>query len=131
MNELELNHLKIELLRRAIDKVTDGNKSAFGRRLGYKDGAFVRQMLSGERPVSEKTIRSIESIAGMNGWFSALYAPSPGKHNSASAEQSNIEQKPGLFADKTLNGSSSIGSNNIKPVLKVQGEYPLISWAAA
>lgn len=82
MNEIELNQRRVELLRAAIDKLEDGNVTAFGRRLGYKDGAFVRQMLSEKRAVSEKTIRAIESIPGMAGWFSdqAAAAQQPGFH---------------------------------------------------
>jgi len=76
MNEIELGRLRVELLRAAIKKTTtctrarpDGNQTEFGKLLGYKDGAHVRQMLSGERPVSEKTIRLIEELPGMAGWF--------------------------------------------------------------
>lgn len=43
--------------------------SAFGRLLGYRDGAFVRQMLSGNRAVSDKTVRAVEALRGMEGWF--------------------------------------------------------------
>lgn len=77
MNDLELNELRIALLKAAIGQVSDGNVSAFGRRLGYKDGAFVRQMLSGARPVTEKTIRSVEFLPGMKGWFSSASATTP------------------------------------------------------
>ncbi|WP_080426191.1 helix-turn-helix transcriptional regulator [Burkholderia ubonensis] len=69
MNEIELNHRRVALLRAAIDKIDGGNVTAFGRRLGYKDGAFIRQMLSERRTVSEKTIRAVESLPGMIGWF--------------------------------------------------------------
>lgn len=71
MNELELQERRIERLRAAIDKVADGNRTSFAKKLGYKDGAFVRQMLSGDRAVSEKTIRLIEALPGMKGWFEA------------------------------------------------------------
>ncbi|WP_043213792.1 phage repressor protein [Bordetella pseudohinzii] len=53
----------------AVEHVSKGNKTDFGRRLGYKDGAFVRQMLSGIRPVTEKTVWAIEAMPGMKGWF--------------------------------------------------------------
>lgn len=43
--------------------------TALGRLLGYRDGAFVRQMLSGNRAVSDKTVRAIEALHGMEGWF--------------------------------------------------------------
>jgi hypothetical protein len=70
MNELELQRWRAARLGAAIDKFSAGNKSEFGRRLGYKDGAFIRQMLSGDRPIREKTISAIEALPGMRGWFS-------------------------------------------------------------
>ncbi|MFY3127603.1 S24 family peptidase [Achromobacter xylosoxidans] len=69
MNEVELNEFRIRRLADAVNHVSKGNKTDFGRRLGYKDGAFVRQMLSGIRPVTEKTTRAVEAMAGMSGWF--------------------------------------------------------------
>lgn len=69
MNEIELNEFRIARLTAAVEHVSKGNKTDFGRRLGYKDGAFVRQMLSGIRPVTEKTIWAIEAMPGMKGWF--------------------------------------------------------------
>lgn len=45
-----------------------GGKAALGRALGYKNGAFVGQMLSGMRPVSEKTVEAIEAMHGFAGW---------------------------------------------------------------
>ncbi|NGT18599.1 S24 family peptidase [Achromobacter insolitus] len=69
MNEIELNEFRIARLSAAVDHVSKGNKTDFGRRLGYKDGAFVRQMLSGIRPVTEKTVWAIEAMPGMKGWF--------------------------------------------------------------
>ncbi|MGK4923315.1 hypothetical protein ACSLUB_12350 [Bordetella hinzii] len=70
MNEVELNEFRIARLQAAVDHLSGGNKTDFGRRLGYKDGAFVRQMVTGVRPVTEKTIRAIEGMPGMAGWFS-------------------------------------------------------------
>ncbi|MDZ5625767.1 S24 family peptidase [Achromobacter xylosoxidans] len=69
MNEVELNEFRMGRLSAAVDHVSKGNKTDFGRRLGYKDGAFVRQMLSGIRPVTEKTVWAIEAMPGMKGWF--------------------------------------------------------------
>lgn len=47
----------------------EGN-APLGRALGYKDGAYVRQMIAGERAISEKTIIKAEKLAGCAGWFS-------------------------------------------------------------
>ncbi|WP_313075809.1 S24 family peptidase [Melaminivora sp.] len=47
----------------------EGGNAPLGRRLGYKDGAFVGQMLRGERPITEKTIEVAEGLQGYSGWF--------------------------------------------------------------
>ncbi|CUJ80950.1 S24 family peptidase [Achromobacter sp. 2789STDY5608628] len=92
MNEVELNEHRMDRLAAAIEHACKGNKTEFGRRLGYKDGAFVRQMLSGIRPVTEKTVRAIEDMPGMRGWFDAperattTSAPSIPDNNLASDE---------------------------------------------
>jgi hypothetical protein len=50
-----------------------GGKASFGRALGFKDGAYVRQMLAGERAISEKLMHKIETIRGgkYRGWFAS------------------------------------------------------------
>ncbi|MBD9434210.1 LexA family transcriptional regulator [Achromobacter sp. ACM03] len=69
MNEVELNEFRIARLLAAVNHVSQGNRTDFGRRLGYKDGAFVRQMIAGIRPITEKTVWAIEAMPGMKGWF--------------------------------------------------------------
>lgn len=66
---MSLNDQRIARLKAAVDKVANGNVNEFGRRLGYKDGAFIRQMISGARAVSEKTIMAVEQLPHMRGWF--------------------------------------------------------------
>lgn len=46
-----------------------GSKAALGRALGYKSGAFVRQMIEGERPITEKTIEAVHAMPGYAHWF--------------------------------------------------------------
>lgn len=48
-----------------------GRKVALGRALGYDSGAFVSQMLRGDRPISEKTVQQVESMSNgkFRGWF--------------------------------------------------------------
>ncbi|WP_257834982.1 S24 family peptidase [Burkholderia glumae] len=72
MKIIQLNDLRVKRLQDAIDHLDNGNVTAFGKRLGYKDGAFIRQMLTGTRNVSEKTVRAIEAIPGMGYWFDPL-----------------------------------------------------------
>jgi hypothetical protein len=60
-----------------------GSKAELGRLLGYRDGAFVGQMLAGIRPITEKTVQAAEKLRGPNGesfrgWFSrAADGPPP------------------------------------------------------
>lgn len=48
-----------------------GNKAALGRALGLTSGAYVRQLVAGERPVTEKLVSKIEAMHGgrYRGWF--------------------------------------------------------------
>lgn len=57
-------------LREAV--IRHGSQAALGRALGKASGAFVRQMLAGERPISEKTVAAIEALPGMRGWFTGV-----------------------------------------------------------
>jgi len=47
----------------------EGGNLALGRKLGYSSGAFVGQMLRGERPISEKTVFAVHKLPGYGGWF--------------------------------------------------------------
>ncbi len=71
MSETNIQAWRAQRLKHAIDEFGGGNVTAFGKRLGYKDGAFVRQMLSGARPISEKTVRAVEALPGLAGWFNS------------------------------------------------------------
>jgi hypothetical protein len=58
-----------ERIKAAAEKA--GGNAALGRLLGYADGAFVGQMIRGERPISEKTVSVLESKHDFRQWFSA------------------------------------------------------------
>ncbi len=42
-------------MKRLLRLAFDDNKTALGRRLGYRDGSFVGQMLRGDKPITETT----------------------------------------------------------------------------
>lgn len=63
-----IQHWRIERLAAMVER--EGGKAPAGRKLGYKDGAFVGQMLRGERPITEKTINAVHALPGYTGWFS-------------------------------------------------------------
>lgn len=78
MNELDIQKWRVKRLEEAIAKIAGGNQSEFGRRLGYKDGAFIRQLIRGDRPVREKIVNAIEALPGMKGWFAMSGTPTAG-----------------------------------------------------
>lgn len=48
---------RIKRLKMASERV--GGDAELGRMLGYKDGAFVGQMLRGDKPITEKTVKKL------------------------------------------------------------------------
>lgn len=64
----------------------EGGKAPAGRRLGYKDGAFVGQMLRGERPITEKTVAAVHALLGYAGWFDS--------QSGQERQQSNVSPAP-------------------------------------
>jgi phage repressor protein C with HTH and peptisase S24 domain len=118
MNELELARLRVDLLRAAIQKITgtpekpEGNQTEFGRILGYKDGAFVRQMLAGGKAVTEKTIRKIESLPGMDGWFTlreqAAGTAAQDKHKTSSSDLPKTDVANDLIKELLPEGKGNV-----------------------
>lgn len=98
MEKPEADQPRIDLLLAAVDRVSGGNRTAFGKKLGYKDGAFVRQMLAGTRPVTEKTIRQIEELPNMAGWFTGrLTLPASGTPAAAPVSMAAARGRPSLL----------------------------------
>ncbi|WP_198969025.1 S24 family peptidase [Xylophilus sp. ASV27] len=97
MDETALQLYRRQRLELAVAQVTQGNVTAFGRLLGYRDGAFMRQMLSGTRAVSDKTVRAIEALRGMGGWF-AQYPAAAGYASRPAAPDPGPEDEDGIVA---------------------------------
>ncbi len=66
----DIQEFRRRRLREAVDFVCLGNENHFGRLLGYKDGAFIRQMLGESKSITEKTVAKVEQLPGLEGWFS-------------------------------------------------------------
>ncbi|MCY1253047.1 hypothetical protein D9M68_122860 [compost metagenome] len=127
MDKLELQSWRLERLEAAIAKLTGGNVSAFGRLLGHKDGAFVRQLRAQTRNISEDTVMAIESLPGMAGWFDAP--------RSTDVKNQTKEISSAPTADKTSAASAynvpHAGENfDLGPDIKPR-RYPEISWVQA
>lgn len=56
-------------LRELIEQRFGGNVNACGKAFGYHDGAAVRQMLGGTRPITEKSITKWSALPEVGGWF--------------------------------------------------------------
>jgi len=69
MDSWELNEHRRSRLIELLTARFEGNKAAMGKALGYSSGAFVRQMLEGERPITEKTVAKVHELPGCKGWF--------------------------------------------------------------
>ena len=66
-----MDNISDEWRKKRLSELADhvGGRAELGRQLGYKDGAFIRQMIAGERPITEKTIRSVHEKPGLDGFF--------------------------------------------------------------
>lgn len=87
---------------RALAKKLGGN-APLGRALGYRDGAFVGQMISGVRPITEKTVTAAEQLPGARGWFQREGAPvSRPAEKGVVFEELNAEEKAFIEDFRTI-----------------------------
>lgn len=56
----------------AVDALTNGNADAFGRRLGYTNGGYIREIIRNVKPVRESLIDRVHALPGYEGWFAHL-----------------------------------------------------------
>lgn len=71
MTKEEIAAFRVERLRAMLALPPyEGNKAKLGKALGFESGAYIRQMLEGVRPITEKLIDRIERMDNMKGWFS-------------------------------------------------------------
>ena len=70
MTKQEKNYRRQRLID-LKDGPFEGNGTALGVFLGYKDGAFVRQMISGAREITEKSVAKVHAHHEYRHWFDA------------------------------------------------------------
>lgn len=73
----DIQDFRVERLKALIAAKFEGQNVALGRALNHKSGAFVRQMVDRERPITEKTVQKIEALPGCANWFLSELMPSP------------------------------------------------------
>lgn len=89
MNDPAIQAWRRERLRALADKF--GGKAELGRKFGHGDGAYVGQMLSGARPITEKLILKAEALPGCRDWFAgAAAAPKGAVFEALSTEEKQL-----------------------------------------
>lgn len=69
MSPQDIQDFRVQRLQELLDRKFNGVKVDLARAAGHKTGAFIRQMLERERPISEKTVAAFHEIPGCAGWF--------------------------------------------------------------
>lgn len=69
MDKNSVSDRRKQRLAELIDAKFEGNTTAAGRYLGYTDGAMLRQMLKGIRPITEKTVEKWSGLVKVGRWF--------------------------------------------------------------
>lgn len=64
-------------LQEAVERFSDGNVEAFGKRIGYANGGYIRQCLQDKdpRPVRAVLIGRVHQDPDMRGWFDGVLPP--------------------------------------------------------
>lgn len=77
-------------LKEAVDLHAGGSADAFGRKIGYANGGYIRQCLQEfePRPVRESLIERIQRVPAMRGWFDQILS-------HISAQDVQAAEKPG------------------------------------
>lgn len=85
----KLNYqFRVQRLKDLAEEV--GGMATLARKLGYASGAYISQMIGGNRPITEKFIAKAESNLRIPGWFShsvqsSICVPGPGQEKCREA----------------------------------------------
>jgi len=93
MTKDKLKQWRKKRLQDFVDAFGEAKKA--GQALGYKDGGFIGQMIEGgSRPISEKTVEKVESLAGFEGWFDVPPDASQSTYTRVHPARKNTEFSP-------------------------------------
>ncbi len=96
MTDSEIQDLRRTRLSELAIEV--GGNAALGRLLGHSSGAFVGQMLSGHKKITESTIRQIERLPRREGWFETK-----SKSGGRAREEVDLSTHPDLVPIRRVN----------------------------
>lgn len=68
-DEQSLDEWRMQRLKDAVRELAHDNWTEFGKRMGYADGSYMRQMKEGRRAITEKFIWKFEDVFSQKGWF--------------------------------------------------------------
>lgn len=89
-------------LAEAVERFSEGSADDFGRKIGYANGGYVREALSGKKPVREALIERVHGTAPMRGWFDAVLASGTKSHHLQVSGAT-----PGEFGSGELTGDDN------------------------
>jgi phage repressor protein C with HTH and peptisase S24 domain len=95
----DINQFRIQRLQALVDRF--GGKAALGRAMGQGSGAFIGQMLRGERAVSEKTVMAAERLPGCHRWFDP--------YREQSSKQIDLDNNPDYPTVRTVRLRANAG----------------------
>ena len=74
-------------LQEAVDHFSAGSADEFGRRLGYTNGGYIREILRGVKPLRSAVVDRMEAVKGMGGWFDSVVTPVTARDIAGSRKQ--------------------------------------------
>lgn len=107
-----------------------GGNAALGRKLEFRDGAYIGQMIKGQRPITEKFIAAAEKLPGCNGWFSLSSSESISKMPVTKSAGEETTPALGAQSQSPVDAiTANYGRNKPVPVVgKGQGGLPERVW---
>lgn len=84
-------------LKEAVQRLADGSAEKLGRLLGYTNGGFVREIVTGGKPVGKAVVARMEDVPGGRGWFNGA----PGQAGVADVQVKYGHGRPTAAAPKT------------------------------
>lgn len=95
MNKNSIADRRKHRLSELIEAKFEGNTTAAGRYLGYRDGAMLRQMLAGIRPITEKSIEKWSALSRVGRWFDeSVESSTPGVNSDGTFAKAHGVSQP-------------------------------------
>jgi len=94
-----MDQLLRDRLEQAVGLFDGGSADAFGRRIGYANGGYIREVLLGKKPVREALIDRVHGKSELADWFADLL-PGASQRTGAESVAPPPPTPPPNFADR-------------------------------